>query len=45
MTHGTIAGILLTDMIMGKKNAWEDFFSPSRKPISEPKYVIMIRIC
>ena len=37
MTHGTIAGIMFTDMIMGKKNPWEKLFDPSRKPLSEPK--------
>ena len=30
MTHGTIAGILLTDMIVGRKNAWESIYDPSR---------------
>ena len=30
MTHGTIAGILLTDMIVGRKNAWEKIYDPSR---------------
>jgi glycine/D-amino acid oxidase-like deaminating enzyme/nitrite reductase/ring-hydroxylating ferredoxin subunit len=30
MTHGTIAGILLTDLIMGRKNPWESIYEPSR---------------
>jgi len=30
MTHGTIAGMLLTDLIQGRKNNWEDLYSPSR---------------
>jgi glycine/D-amino acid oxidase-like deaminating enzyme/nitrite reductase/ring-hydroxylating ferredoxin subunit len=30
MTHGTIAGILLTDMILGRKNDWESIYDPSR---------------
>jgi len=30
MTHGTIAGMLLTDLIQGGKNEWEDLYSPSR---------------
>jgi glycine/D-amino acid oxidase-like deaminating enzyme/nitrite reductase/ring-hydroxylating ferredoxin subunit len=30
MTHGTIAGMLLTDMIVGRKNAWEKIYDPSR---------------
>lgn len=30
ITHGTIAGILLTDLIMGRKNAWSKLYDPSR---------------
>ena len=30
MTHGTIAGMLLTDLLQGRKNAWEDLYNPSR---------------
>jgi Rieske Fe-S protein len=30
MTHGTIAGILLTDLIQGRQNAWADLYNPSR---------------
>lgn len=30
MTHGTIAGLLITDLINGKENAWKDLYSPSR---------------
>jgi Rieske Fe-S protein len=30
MTHGTIAGMLLTDLIMGRANPWEKVFDPSR---------------
>lgn len=30
MTHGTIAGLLITDLITGKDNAWKDLYSPSR---------------
>lgn len=32
MTHGTIAGMLLTDLIMGRENAWANVYDPSRKP-------------
>ena len=34
MTHGTIAGILLTDLIQGRDNPWTKFYDPSRKPIT-----------
>lgn len=30
MTHGTIAGLLLTDLILGRKNSWESIYDPSR---------------
>lgn len=30
MTHGTIAGLLLTDLITGRENPWADLYSPSR---------------
>ena len=30
MTHGTIAGMLLTDLILGRENEWERLYSPSR---------------
>ena len=30
MTHGTLAGILLTDLILGRPNPWEKVFHPSR---------------
>jgi glycine/D-amino acid oxidase-like deaminating enzyme/nitrite reductase/ring-hydroxylating ferredoxin subunit len=33
MTHGTIAGILLTDLITGKDNAWARLYEPSRKTL------------
>jgi glycine/D-amino acid oxidase-like deaminating enzyme/nitrite reductase/ring-hydroxylating ferredoxin subunit len=32
MTHGTIAGMLLTDLIMGRENPWAKLYDPSRKP-------------
>jgi glycine/D-amino acid oxidase-like deaminating enzyme/nitrite reductase/ring-hydroxylating ferredoxin subunit len=31
MTHGTIAGLLLTDLIMGRENPWTQLYDPSRK--------------
>lgn len=32
MTHGTIAGLLLTDLLTAKMNPWADLYDPSRKP-------------
>jgi glycine/D-amino acid oxidase-like deaminating enzyme/nitrite reductase/ring-hydroxylating ferredoxin subunit len=33
MTHGTIAGMLLTDLILGRPNPWERLYDPSRKTL------------
>ena len=30
MTHGTIAGILIPDLILGRENPWEKLYNPSR---------------
>jgi Rieske Fe-S protein len=34
LTHGTIAGILLTDLILGRENPWSALYDPSRKTMS-----------
>ncbi|MET0340964.1 MAG: FAD-dependent oxidoreductase [Polyangiales bacterium] len=36
MTHGTIAGLLLTDLICERTNPWRDLYDPSRK-IVQPR--------
>jgi glycine/D-amino acid oxidase-like deaminating enzyme/nitrite reductase/ring-hydroxylating ferredoxin subunit len=33
MTHGTIGGMLLTDLILGRHNPWERLYDPSRKTV------------
>jgi len=33
MTHATIAGMLITDLILGRENAWAKLYDPSRKPM------------
>lgn len=33
ITHGTIAGILLTDLILGRPNPWAGLYDPSRKTL------------
>jgi Rieske Fe-S protein len=33
MTHGTIAGMLLSDLIVGRQNPWTDLYDPSRKTL------------
>jgi Rieske Fe-S protein len=33
MTHGTIAGMLLTDLIQGRENPWAKLYEPSRKTL------------
>jgi glycine/D-amino acid oxidase-like deaminating enzyme/nitrite reductase/ring-hydroxylating ferredoxin subunit len=37
MTHGTIAGLLLRDLIIGKENPWAKIYSPSRVTLSAAK--------
>ncbi len=37
MTHGTIAGMLLTDLIAGRSNPWADLYDPSRKSLGALK--------
>lgn len=34
ITHGTIAGLLLPDLILGRSNPWESLYEPSRKTFS-----------
>ena len=39
MTHGTIAGILITDLIAGRENEWEKLYEPARKTLRAfPKF-------
>jgi glycine/D-amino acid oxidase-like deaminating enzyme len=33
MTHGTIAGILLPELINGREHPWLEVYDPSRKPV------------
>lgn len=33
MTHGTIAGMLLTDLIMDRENPWASLYNPARKTL------------
>lgn len=33
MTHGTIAGMLIRDLVLGRENPWEALYEPSRKPL------------
>ncbi|MGF7119594.1 FAD-dependent oxidoreductase [Methanobacterium oryzae] len=36
MTNGTVAAMILSDLILGKNNPWSSFFDPSRsKPVLE----------
>lgn len=36
MTHGTIAGMLLGDMILGRENSWGALYDPSRQMVRAP---------
>jgi glycine/D-amino acid oxidase-like deaminating enzyme/nitrite reductase/ring-hydroxylating ferredoxin subunit len=33
LTHGTIAGMLISDLILGRENPWTTLYDPSRKSI------------
>ncbi len=33
MTHSTVAGMLIRDLIIGRENAWAAVYDPARKPI------------
>jgi len=35
--HGTIAGLLITDLIQGRENPWTDLYSPSRVTMGAAK--------
>jgi Rieske Fe-S protein len=37
MTHGTIAGILITDLIQGRTNPWSHLYDPARRSIRAAK--------
>jgi glycine/D-amino acid oxidase-like deaminating enzyme/nitrite reductase/ring-hydroxylating ferredoxin subunit len=36
MTHGTIAGMLLSDLVLGRPNAWEKLYDPKRISLRAP---------
>jgi Rieske Fe-S protein len=33
LTHGALAGVLIADLVAGRKNPWEEVYDPSRKTI------------
>ncbi|HLS80832.1 MAG TPA: FAD-dependent oxidoreductase [Steroidobacter sp.] len=35
MTHATIGGLLVSDLIMGRQNRWLSVYDPARKPVKE----------
>lgn len=40
MTHGTLAGMLITDLIQGRSNPWEKLYDPERKSLeTAPTYL------
>jgi len=39
ITHGIIAGMLITDLILGRPNEWETLYDPARKSLkASPEY-------
>lgn len=37
ITHGTVAGMLLVDLVLGRKNEWAGLYDPARKPVDPYK--------
>jgi Rieske Fe-S protein len=33
ITHGTIAGMLISDLVLGRENPWAKLYDPARKPV------------
>lgn len=40
MTHGTIAGMLLRDLIVGRANPWAELYDPGRSSLRSPGEVL-----
>lgn len=34
ITHGTVAGMLISDLILGRENPWAELYDPSRKTLA-----------
>ena len=43
MTHGTIAGMLISDLILGNTNPWADLYSPSRRNLHLASLTSMVK--
>jgi glycine/D-amino acid oxidase-like deaminating enzyme/nitrite reductase/ring-hydroxylating ferredoxin subunit len=37
MTHGTLGGLILSDLMQGKDNRWADIYAPKRSLLKAPK--------
>jgi nitrite reductase/ring-hydroxylating ferredoxin subunit len=42
MTYGTISGILIRDLILGKENAWAKIYDPRRKVVGGAKQFVVL---
>lgn len=40
MTYGTLAALLISDLILGEENAWKDLYDPGRKNIRAAKEAV-----
>ena len=43
MTHGTIAGLLITDLILGRNNPWAELYDPSRRNLHPEAVLTMMK--
>lgn len=37
MTHGTLGGLIISDLIQERENSWADLYAPKRSPLKAPK--------
>jgi glycine/D-amino acid oxidase-like deaminating enzyme/nitrite reductase/ring-hydroxylating ferredoxin subunit len=42
-THGTIAGMLLTDLIQGRSNPWEKLYEPTRRAVGTTSALAFVK--
>jgi glycine/D-amino acid oxidase-like deaminating enzyme/nitrite reductase/ring-hydroxylating ferredoxin subunit len=40
MTHGTIAALLIPDLILGQPNPWENLYAPTRSVLKNPRELV-----
>ena len=44
ITHGTIAGILISELVQGREHAWADLYDPGRKSLRAIKDLVSLNL-